>query len=214
VAVAVLAFPASLDDGARPLRPAEVEPAACLGPSCPGAIRVARLEDYLYERMPDAPQELHEELARAIEAEARGAGVDPLLVVAMIEVESGFDPTALSPAGAQGLMQLLPATQRRELARLGLDEEAPATPVANVRAGIRYLRRCMDSYPRSLQLGLMAYNTGPNRLYGLLQEEGDLPEWALAYPRRVQAELVRVRRSFGLEPGPRFAEARRPAPAE
>jgi soluble lytic murein transglycosylase-like protein len=217
VAVAVLAVPAGLSDGARPLRPAEAGSAACRGPGCPGGTREARLaqiEDYLFARMPRAPQELHEGLARAIDAEAVAAGLDPLLVVAMIEVESGFDPSARSPAGAHGLMQLLPATQRSEMARMGLDEDAPADPVANVRAGVRYLRRCMDSYPGSLQLGLMAYNAGPNRVYGLLQDGGELPEWALAYPRRVQAELVRVRRSLSLEPGPRFAEARRPAQAE
>jgi soluble lytic murein transglycosylase-like protein len=109
------------------------------------------------------------------------------------------------------LMQLLPGTLRRELEVHGILATGPADPVANVRAGVRYLRRCLDAYPRSLELGLMAYNAGPNRVYSLLQEGGDLPDWAQAYPRRVQAELRKLRRTLGADQGPRFAEAPRPS---
>jgi soluble lytic murein transglycosylase-like protein len=211
---AVLAIPARLADGPRPLRPAEPELGACLAAGCPEAVRearVARFEDHLFERMPAAGQELQERLARTIVGEAEAASVDPLLVLAMIEVESGFDPRATSSAGAQGLMQLLPGTLRRELELHGIQPSGPSDPVANVRAGVRYLRRCLDAYPRSLELGLMAYNAGPNRVYALLQEGGDLPDWALAYPRRVQAELRKLERTLGAGHGPRFAAASRPA---
>jgi hypothetical protein len=213
---AALALPARLADGPRPLRPVEPELGACLAAGCPDALReaqVARFEDHLFERMPAAGQELQERLARAIVIEAEAARVDPLLVFAMIEVESGFDLRAMSSAGAQGLMQLLPGTMRRELEVHGIQPSGPADPVANVRAGVRYLRRCLDAYPRSLELGLMAYNAGPNRVYGLLQAGGDMPEWALAYPRRVQAELRKLERTLGADKGPRFAEAPSPAAA-
>ena len=211
--VAALALPARLADGPRPLRPAEPELGACLLAGCPEAVReaqVARLEDHLFKRMPAAGQELQELLARTIVEEAEANRVDPLLVLAMIEVESGYDPRARSTAGAQGLMQLMPGTMKRELEIHGIQPSGPTDPVANVRAGVRYLRRCLDAYPKSLELGLMAYNAGPNRVYSLLQE-GDLPDWALAYPRRVQAELRKLQRTLGADQGPRFAEAPRPS---
>jgi len=211
---AALAIPARLADGPRPLRPAEPELGACLAAGCPEALReaqVARFEDHLFKRMPAAGQELQERLARAIVGEAEAVKVDPLLVLAMIEVESGFDLRAMSSAGAQGLMQLLPGTMQRELEVHGIQPAGPSDPVANVRAGVRYLRRCLDAYPRSLELGLMAYNAGPNRVYALLQEGGELPDWALAYPRRVQSELRKLGRTLGADKGPRFAEAERPS---
>jgi soluble lytic murein transglycosylase-like protein len=198
----------------RPLRPAEPERGACLAAGCPEAVleeRVAKLEDLLFERMPAASQSLQEDLARALVVESEAARLDPLLVLAMIEVESGFDSAAASGAGARGLMQLLPATLQREAAAMGLAAIDPLDPVANVRAGVRYLRRCLDSYPSSLSLGLMAYNAGPNRVYELLQSGAEMPDWALAYPRRVEAEHRRMRQLVGEEPGPRFADARRAA---
>jgi len=213
---AALAIPVALDDGPRRVRPAEPERGACLAVGCPEAVReaqVARYEDHLFQRMPAAGQELQERLARAIVGEAEAAGVDPLLILAVIQVESGFDPRAASTAGAQGLMQLLPATMQRELEVLGIAAAGPADPVANVRAGVRYLRRCLDAYPRSLDLGLMAYNAGPNRVLSLLQAGGELPDWAQEYPRRVRAELRRLARTMGGEPGPRLAEAPRPITA-
>jgi soluble lytic murein transglycosylase-like protein len=171
---------------------------------------VTRLEDHLYARMPGAGQQVQEAVARTIVTESEAVGIDPLLVLAMIEVESGFDPTAISGAGARGLMQLLPATLQREAGALGLADADPHDPVANVRAGVRYLRRCLDSYPGHLDVALMAYNTGPNRIYDLLQG-GELPAWALAYPRRIEAERRRLQRAFGREPPPRVADAQRPS---
>jgi soluble lytic murein transglycosylase-like protein len=209
--VAVLAVPARLADGPRPLRPAEPELGACLAAGCPEAVRealVAKYEDLLFEKMPAAPQSLHEGLARAIVTEAEAARVDPTLVLAVIEVESRFDPAAASTAGALGLMQLLPATMQRELEEHRIQAAGPQDPVANVRAGVRYLRRCLDSYPGSQALALMSYNSGPNRVYELLQRGAELPEWALDYPRRVEAELRRLRKALGVAPGPRFADAR------
>jgi soluble lytic murein transglycosylase-like protein len=159
--------------------------------------------------MPAASQQVHEGVARALAAEAEAVDVDPLLALAMIEVESGFDPSAASHAGARGLMQLLPATMQRELEALGLGDASPEDPVANVRAGIRYLRRCLDAYPGHLDLALMAYNSGPNRVLEFL-EDGEVPDWALVYPRRVEAEQRRIRKAFGEEAPARVATADRP----
>jgi len=205
----VLALPSPLGEGPRALAPVEPERGASLAAGCPEALRealVARVEDHLWERMPTAAQALHEAVARALVGEAEEAQVDPLLVLAMIEIESAFDPAATSSAGAHGLMQLLPATMRREAAALGLPDADPSDPVANVRAGVRYLRRCLDSYPGHLDLALMAYNSGPNRVLEFL-DDGEVPEWAEAYPRRVEQALRRVRRLFATEPAVRLAEA-------
>ncbi len=157
---------------------------------------LARLEDHLERRMASVPHLVHEALARAIVDEAEAARLDPLLVLAVIEVESGYDPSAASAAGARGLMQLQPATLRREVAGEGGGAADPQDPVANVRAGVRYLRRCLDSYPK-LTLALMAYNTGPNRLHAFLLD-GEVPAQVLAYPRRVLAEQHHLREVLGL----------------
>jgi hypothetical protein len=212
--VVSVAVPSRLGSEPRPLLRAEAEPGACLAAGCPEAVRrhlVAWLEDHLLERMSGAGQEVQEAVALALALEAEAVRVDPLLVLAMIEVESGFDPAAASGAGAQGLMQLLPATLRREATALGLGEVDPRDPVANVRSGVRYLRRCLDSYPGHLELALVAYNAGPNRVFDLLQE-GGLPAWALAYPRRVEAERRRLQDAFEQQAGPRLADARRDLP--
>ena len=75
---------------------------------------------------------------------------------AVIVVESGFDAHAVSPKGAQGLMQLMPATARAYGARNARD------PRQNVHAGARYLRYLMDRYANDLELALAAYNAGEN----------------------------------------------------
>jgi soluble lytic murein transglycosylase-like protein len=204
-----LATPARLSDRNRKMRPAEQELGACLAAGCPEALkerRVARLEDHLFSRMPGLDPALHEDLARAILSETEAARLDPLLVLAVIQVESGYDPAALSSAGAVGLMQLLPSTLRREAEGLGLEEPYGLDPVDNVRAGVRYLRRCLDSYP-DLDLALMAYNAGPNRLYGWIQAGGLVPPEVTGYARRVQAERRRLLGTLAEEPGPRFAQA-------
>jgi soluble lytic murein transglycosylase-like protein len=204
-----LAAPAHLSDRDRKMRPAEQEQGACLAAGCPEALkerRVARLEDHLFARMPGLDPALHEDLARAILSEAEVARLDPLLVLAVIQIESGYDPAALSSAGAVGLMQLLPGTLQREAGELGLGDIDPADPVANVRAGVRYLRRCLDSYPDP-DVALMAYNAGPNRLYGWIQAGGAVPAEVSGYAKRVLAEHRRLRRTLAEEPGPRFAQA-------
>ncbi len=119
-----------------------------------------------------------------IEGAARRYGVDPALVHAVVQAESGYDPYATSPAGAQGLMQLMPATARA----LGVRD--PYDPVQNVMGGVRYLRGLLDRFG-DVQLALAAYNAGPQAV----QRYGGVPPYAetRAYVDRVLATWRRLR---------------------
>jgi len=94
-----------------------------------------------------------------IEQYSNEYGVDPKLIHSMITTESAFNPGAVSPKGAQGLMQLMPGTA----AQLGVAN--PLDPEENIEGGIRYMRSLLDMFsghPDSLKLSLAAYNAGEN----------------------------------------------------
>jgi len=93
-----------------------------------------------------------------IEAISSRYGLDPKLVVSVIEVESGFNPRAVSPKGAQGLMQLMPETAKM----LGVTNAFD--PDQNLRGGIRYLSYLHDLFDQDLSLALAAYNSGEGRV--------------------------------------------------
>jgi soluble lytic murein transglycosylase-like protein len=89
-----------------------------------------------------------------IEDSARATALEPALLRAVILAESGFNERAVSKKGAQGLMQLMPATAQR----YGADD--PFDPGQNIAAGARYLRELVDRYDGDLTLALAAYNAG------------------------------------------------------
>jgi soluble lytic murein transglycosylase len=90
-----------------------------------------------------------------IQRHADATSLDPRLVEAVIQVESGYNSRAVSRKGAQGLMQLMPQTARE------LGVKNPFDPEENVGGGTRYLRSMLDAFG-SLDLALAAYNAGPN----------------------------------------------------
>ncbi len=107
---------------------------------------------------------------------ARRYGVDQALIRAVIKVESNFNVRAVSRAGAQGLMQLMPATSKS----LGVTE--PFDPEQNVMAGTRFLSDMLDRYKGDLNSALAAYNWGPGNV-----DKGK------ALPRETREYLVKIK---------------------
>lgn len=104
-----------------------------------------------------------------IQEASRQHKLPPALIKAVIQVESNFNPTATSPKGAQGLMQLMPQTAA------ALQVQDPYDLQANVMGGTRYLRQLLEKFGFRLPLALAAYNAGPNRV-AKSQKVPDLPE--------------------------------------
>lgn len=108
-------------------------------------------------------------------------GIDPALLAAVIRVESGFRDDAVSPKGAQGLMQVMPDTA----ALLGFPDVTD--PHVNLEAGSRYLAALLDQFGGDVELALAAYNAGP----------GAVRRWGTVPPFRQTRAFVRgVNRAY------------------
>jgi len=104
------------------------------------------------------PSDLQGEYASIIASAAATHGLDPKLIEAVVHTESGFDARAVSPVGAQGLMQLMPGTA----AELGVSDAFD--PEQNIQAGSKYLKQLMNRYHGDVGLALAAYNWGMGNL--------------------------------------------------
>ena len=102
------------------------------------------------------PAEAIRKFAPMVESASRTHGVDVALVHAVISAESGYNPLALSKAGARGLMQLMPATA----ARYGVQNIHD--PMENINGGVKYLRDLLAMFNGNLELAVAAYNAGEN----------------------------------------------------
>lgn len=109
--------------------------------------------------------------------------VDPNLVMAVVQAESGGNPNALSPKGAAGLMQLMPATA----ADLGVENRFD--PEENIASGTRYLSDLIDRF-KSVEVALWAYNAGPTAV-----RQGRMPLETQEYVPKV----LRLRRAYATE---------------
>jgi soluble lytic murein transglycosylase-like protein len=118
-----------------------------------------------------------------IDVVAAEAGLSPVLIKAVALVESGFDARAISPKGAQGLMQLMPGTA----AQYGVADAFD--PLQNLRAGATHLRGLLDEFGGDLTLALAAYNAGSNAV----RRHGGVPDYRETrdYVRKVHESLGR-----------------------
>jgi soluble lytic murein transglycosylase-like protein len=143
--------------------------------------------------------------AAEIEAAAAKHGIDPALLKALIKQESGFDPGAGSPAGAQGLTQLMPGTA----ASLGVTN--PLDPAQSIEGGAKYLRQQLDTFGGDVEKALAAYNAGP----GAVQRYGGIPPYAETqnYVRKVMAYAQEFRAAVPASAAPAAVPVPAPSPA-
>jgi|SRR5690606_9140277 len=117
---------------------------------------------------------------------SRSHRIDPALIKAVIHVESDFNPLAVSPKGARGLMQLMPQTAAR------YQQKDLFSPVTNIDTGTRHLAMLIQRYPQDIRLALAAYNAGEHnvdRYRGIppFRETQDYVKKVLKYRDRYQA---------------------------
>jgi soluble lytic murein transglycosylase len=111
-----------------------------------------------------------------IAADVPDMGADPALCLGVIRQESSFDGATISPAGARGLMQLMPGTAAEVAKKLGLKISLPALTADagyNMQLGATYLRGVLDKYDGFVPLAVAAYNAGPGRVADWLAAFGD-----------------------------------------
>jgi len=138
-----------------------------------------------WERIPLNRQAYRDE----IQAVAGVFAVDDSLIRAIIHAESAYHPDALSPRGAQGLMQLMPATQKE------LEVVDVFDPLSNIEGGTLYLSRLLNQFDQSVELAAAAYNAGP----GAVRKHGGIPPYKETrnYVRRVKILYRRYRSAEG-----------------
>lgn len=149
------------------------------------------------------------EVKNWVQEAAIAYAVSPALVESVIEVESNYNPNAISPKGAQGLMQLMPATARRFGVVNSFD------PKQNIEGGVRYLKFLQETF-KDDRLAIAAYNAGE----GAVQKYGNVPPYAetMSYVAKVGKKYGQARKSAAAkrpvlenkpESGPKPPEYRR-----
>jgi soluble lytic murein transglycosylase len=191
VASLAIAALSALSCGVFSTAPRELPPVSAPPPAhaasdrtAPARAEVANIRTFLETRRTGLTRFEVDQLARTIVAEARRNALDPVLVMALIHVESRFNSFAVSPVGALGLMQILPSTGEEMAAELGIAWHGSRTlfdPIINVQIGIAYLHQLSQRY-EDIPTALAAYNWGPGHIDRRIRRGTTLPK---DYPRLV-----------------------------
>jgi soluble lytic murein transglycosylase-like protein len=153
------------------------------GTGSPGSPRVARTS--VVTEVPEKSDAANRAIDAYIEDVAARYGVSKELIAAMIDAESSYNPHAISPRGAQGLMQLMPETA----AILRVSD--PFDPRENIDGGVRHLLSLMDRFDNNLPLALAAYNAGER---AVIRHRGIPPyRETRQYVKRIMQQLDRER---------------------
>jgi soluble lytic murein transglycosylase-like protein len=143
-----------------------------------------RIYSVVSSHRPDITESEAWELSQVILEESSNYGLDPMLVLAVIDVESKFQYGAVSPAGARGIMQILPYVAQSLVQKIGLHRLVHARsfrpeflddPVLNIKLGVYYLHDLKRNF-RNLTHALAAYNLGPTETRNRLDNDIDIPE--------------------------------------
>jgi soluble lytic murein transglycosylase-like protein len=167
------------------------------------AVQVGESAEQAVENVAEESKPKKVEIDAHIEEVATQYGVAPKLVAAIVAVESEFNPRAVSRRGAEGLMQLMPATA------VDLEVEDPFDPRDNIDGGVRHLKRLMKRFHNDLPLVLAAYNAGEQ---AVINHRG-IPPY-----RETRQYVVRVLRRYDSEAARAVAKQlaapkKKPAPA-
>jgi soluble lytic murein transglycosylase-like protein len=185
------------------IRTPEVKPAIQAAPvhaaAAPRPKELIAIYNVIKTNRPDISDAEAWKVSDVIWEESAKHNLDPILIAALIEVESGFQSLAVSPMGARGIMQIMPDVGKSIAREIGFTEEAGSgaftpehldDPVLNIKLGTYYLYGLKKSF-RSLNLALAAYNVGPTAMRNHLENENEVPiEFAnavLSVYRRYQA---------------------------
>jgi len=125
-------------------------------------------------------------IAEAVEQISASHSLPPQLVHSVIQVESNYNPRAVSPKGALGMMQLMPATARRFGVANVFD------PIENIEGGARYLKYLLDLYGGDYRLALAAYNAGEGAVekYGSVPPYAETRNYLIQVNRQIQKSLA------------------------
>jgi len=165
-------------------------PAAELSPA-PRAVWVVRVDfrtGKLVRSLVAAVPRVSPDVRGLVDQAAKDFNVNPLLVDSLIQVESNYNPLAVSPKGAQGLMQLMPGTAQR----FGVTDSFD--PKQNIEAGVRYLKLLQDTFQDD-RLAIAAYNAGEKAV----AKYGDVPPYpeTISYVAKVGKKYGQTKRAAG-----------------
>jgi soluble lytic murein transglycosylase-like protein len=170
-------------------------------PSKPSMSR-AQVASVFRDHLVGFPRSHSDELAAHLLRLATRHQFDPALILSLIQVESSFRVSAISPVGAVGLMQLMPPTANEVAGKLDLPYrgvEDLHNPFINMTLGVTYLAFLRDYYDGKMTFFLGAYNAGPGRMDGFLRRNIFYPKLTQPYVERIEEYLL-VMRTYGRPP--------------